>query len=147
MREVQDLDQAYQIARDAERFTRGPIFCRPEAPRTSAPSQPPRPSQMRPNQPNPSQDKGKAPEVQRSPNTKVVCFKCHKAGHYAGQCPTRALHIGELEEEESEPIEPLDDCVEEVYQAEDNLVDEYEGDEDLVDPDLLGVVRYILIQN
>ena len=51
----------------------------------------------------------------------------------------------ELGENETEPIEPLDDCVEEVYQAKDNLAKEYEGDEEL-DPDLLGIVRCILTQ-
>ena len=51
----------------------------------------------------------------------------------------------ELGENETEPIAPLDDCVEKVYQAEDNLAEEYEGDEEL-DPDLLGVVRCILTQ-
>ena len=41
MREVQDLELAYQVARDAKRFNRGPVYCRPEPPRTSAPSQHP----------------------------------------------------------------------------------------------------------
>ena len=50
----------------------------------------------------------------------------------------------ELEGNEAEPIAPLDDCVEKVYQAEDNLADEYEDDEDYVDLDFLGVVRCIL---
>ena len=50
----------------------------------------------------------------------------------------------ELEENKTKPIAPLDDCVEEVYQAENNLADEYEGDKDVVHPDLLGVVRCIL---
>ena len=67
MREVQDLEQAYQVARDAERFHRGPMYHRPKAPRTSAPNQPSGPSQIRPNRPNPStpwthrDDRGKAP--------------------------------------------------------------------------------------
>ena len=52
----------------------------------------------------------------------------------------------ELGENKTEPIAPLEDCVEEVYQAEDNLADEYEGDEDLVDLDLLEIVRCILTQ-
>ena len=56
----------------------------------------------------------------------MACYRCHKLGHYASNCPTRALHIGELEESESEPKEPLGDNVEEVYQAEDNLAEEYE---------------------
>ena len=42
LREVQDLEHAYQIARDAERFLRGPYIRKPEAPRTNIPSQPPR---------------------------------------------------------------------------------------------------------
>ena len=52
----------------------------------------------------------------------------------------------ELGENEAEPITPLDDYFEKVYQAKDNLADEYEGDEEIVDPDLLGVVRCILAQ-
>ena len=51
----------------------------------------------------------------------------------------------ELGENETKPIAPLDDCVEKVYQAEDNLAKEDEGDEEL-DPNLLGVVRCILTQ-
>ena len=39
MREVHDLEIAYQIARDAERFHRGSVFHRPEAPRHSVSSQ------------------------------------------------------------------------------------------------------------
>ena len=46
MREVQDLEQAYQVARNAERFHRGSMYRRPEAPRSSTPNQPPGPSQM-----------------------------------------------------------------------------------------------------
>ena len=58
------------------------------------------------------------------------------------QCPSRALHIGEVEEENSEPLEYSE---EEVYEAGDCLADEYEGDEEIVDsPDLLGVVRCIM---
>ena len=40
MREVHDLEQAYQVARDAERFHRGPMYRRTEIPRTSLPNQP-----------------------------------------------------------------------------------------------------------
>ena len=43
-----------QVARDAERFNRGPVYHRPDPPRTSAPSQQPGPSQVRPSRPNPS---------------------------------------------------------------------------------------------
>ena len=152
MREVFDLEQAYQVARDAERFHRGPMYRRPEPPRISTPSQPSGPSQTRPHRSIPDtpltrrDDRGKAPEVQRTPNPNVACFKCHKSGHYASNCPSRALHIGDLANPESDPAEPLEDCEEEVYHAEDNLVDEYEGDEDYVEPDLVGVVRCILTQ-
>ena len=142
MREVHDLELAYQIARDAERFYRGPILRRPEAPRTNTPSQLLGPNQTRFNRPNPNtpltrrDDKGKLPEVQRYLNPKA-CFKCQKVGHFASNCPNRALHIGELGEGESEPQEPLDDFEEEIYQVDDNLAEEYEGDETLVDQDLL----------
>ena len=49
----------------------------------------------------------------------------------------------ELEESETEPIIPLE---EEVYQAEDNLANEYEEEEDYESPNLLGVARCILTQ-
>ena len=65
-----------------------------------------------------------SPEVQRRSN--ITCFRCHKSGHYACQCPTKALHIGELEENESEPITKPE---EEVYEANPSLVEEYEEDE------------------
>ena len=48
-REVHDLEQAYQVARDAERFHRGPLYRRHETPRTSVPSQPIGANQMRHN--------------------------------------------------------------------------------------------------
>ena len=103
MRDVQDLEQAYLIECDAERFHRGPLYHKPEAPRTSTPNQPSGPSQMRPNQPNPStpwthrDDRGKAPIAQRNPDPNA-CFKCHQVGHYASNCPSRALYIEELGE-------------------------------------------------
>jgi len=60
------------------------------------------------------------------------------------QCPSRALHIGEAKEGESEPLE---NDKEEVYEAGDCLADEYEGDEENVDSsDVLGVVRCIMTQ-
>ena len=39
LREVHDLEQAYQIARDYERFQRGPIIRRPELTRNGTPNQ------------------------------------------------------------------------------------------------------------
>ena len=51
MREVFDLEQAYQVARDVERFHRGPMYRRPEPPRMSTPSQPSGSSQTRPTDP------------------------------------------------------------------------------------------------
>ena len=87
-------------------------------------------------------DKGKSPEVRRESN--VHCFRCHKVGHYASQCPTRALHIRELEEEA--PV-PTEDYEEEVYEAKVNLIDENEGDEEIIDSSkILEVVGYILTQ-
>ena len=38
MRDVQDLELAYHVAHNAERFSRRPMYHKPEAPRTSAPS-------------------------------------------------------------------------------------------------------------
>ena len=103
LREVHDLDQAYQVARDCEKFQRRPLFHRPEPTRINPPGNRPSPSPSTANRPNLAtplvqrEDKGKSPEVRREGN--VHCFRCHKIGHYASQCPTRALHIGELEEE------------------------------------------------
>ena len=52
----------------------------------------------------------------------------------------------ELEENETEPTVPIDDCEEKVYQAKDNLADEYEDDEHYIDLDFFGIVRCILTQ-
>ena len=52
MRKVHDLEQAYQIARDAERFQRTPIYRKSDAPRTSAPNQQIGSNQPRFNRPN-----------------------------------------------------------------------------------------------
>ena len=149
LREVHDLDQAYQVARDCERFQRRPLFRRPEPPRINPPGNRPSPSPSIANRPSPTtplvrrEDKGKSPEVRREGN--VHCFRCHKIGHYASQCPTRALHIGEKEEEDIEPIEHSEE--EEVYEAGVSLADEYEGDEEIIDSsETLGVVRCILTQ-
>ena len=80
--------------------------------------------------------------IQQRPNP-IACYKFHQVSHYASNCPSKALYMEELEENEIEPVIPLEDRVEEVYQAEDNLAKEYEGDEEL-DLDLLGVVKCIL---
>ena len=45
------------------------------------------------------EDKGKAPlvgEPSRGLGARDVCYRCGGFGHYVGQCPSRALHIGEL---------------------------------------------------
>ena len=91
------------------------------------------------NQPVYRDDRGKSVETPKKNN--VHCFRCHKLGHYASQYPTRALHIGKSEEENFEEVN------EEIYEAEIGLVEEYEGDEEEVDPtETLGVVRCILSQ-
>ena len=158
LREVHDLDQAYQVAMDYERFQRRATFRRPEPirfnPPVSRPSSVPgttnRPrSSSNPTprtnpaiSPIPREDKGKSPEVRGE--RERVCYKCRKPGHFVSQCPSRALHIGEAEEGESEPLENDE---EEVYEAGDCLADEYEGDEENVDSsDVLGVVRCIMTQ-
>ena len=96
----------------------------------------PAPSQVHPSRPNPStlltrmNDRGKAPKTQRTPSPNIVFFRCHKVGHFASQCPTRSLYIGELDEEDPKPI---NDYEEEVYEAGLNLVDQYEGDEETIE--------------
>ena len=60
------------------------------------------------------------------------------------QCPTRALHIGEVEGETSKYLEESN---EEVYEVETNLVEEYKGDDDEIYPtEFVGVIRCILAQ-
>ena len=90
-------------------------------------------------------DKGKAPTFQKNPSPSPnACFRCNKVGHFASQCPTRSLHIGELEEDEPEPNE---DEEQEVYEVEIDLIEEYEGEEEDFDQsDLIGIVRCILSQ-
>ena len=102
---------------------------------------------MRPNRPIPStpigqvSDKGKAPLIQKSSNLNVQCFKCSKKGHYSNQYPTHSLHIGEIVEEENEPIKEIE---EEVYEAESNLINEYVEEEEEIDyEENLGVVRIL----
>ena len=94
------------------------------------PSAPPHrfgPGSNYPSKPNPSSsivkpvDKGKAPETPKT--SRPVCFRCQKEGHFASTCPTRSLHIGKPDEEE-EP-ESTEDCIEEVYEADPVLVNEY----------------------
>ena len=123
---------------------------RPEPSRFNVPgnrpgSTPTQPNRFTPNAPlTRREDKGKGVEVQRGNNSNVQCFKCRKTGHYASQCPSRALHIGGTDEEQTEQLES---CEEEVYEAEENLADEYEGDEEVLDSsEFLGVVRCILTQ-
>ena len=94
------------MARDAERFLRGPIYHRPKAPRTSAPNQLLGPNQSRPSRPNPNaplahrEERGKAP-IWPSPNPSA-CFKCHQVGHFASNCLYRALFMEELKEKDFE---------------------------------------------
>ena len=111
----------------------------------SAPNQLLGPNQSRPSRPNPNaplahrEDRGKAP-IWPSPNPSAN-FKCHQVGHFASNCPHRALFMKELEKNETEPIVYLE---EEAYQDEDNLANEYEEEEDYENPYLLGIVRCIL---
>ena len=141
-REINDLEQAYQVARTAEQFSRGPMTVRP-----SAPPQRSGPGPNYPSKPNPSpsiarpEDKGKAPETQKT--ARPVCFRCQKVGHFASTYPTRSQHIAEPEENEPEPTEG---CTEEVYEADPALVDEYEEEDTPIESGPLGVVRCILSQ-
>ena len=54
LREVRNLEHAYQIARDYERFKRGPNFSRPESTEITNPNPKPESSQADPGQPDPS---------------------------------------------------------------------------------------------
>ena len=113
-----------------------PLPARPN-PSRSEPSQP---SSSRPNVSRPPIDKEKSIEAPRKFGT---CFKCHQPSHYASDCPTRSLHLGDLEEERN-PEDTLEH-EEEVYGEGLNLAEEYEEDEESCDPtDCLGVVRCIL---
>ena len=117
--------------------------------RPSAPSQRSGSGPSYPSRPNPStpiarpDDKGKAPEIQRPPTSKVVCFRCQKVGYFASNYPTRSLHIGEIGEEDQETTEGFE---EEAYEADQDLMEEYDEEDTPIDSDLLGVVRCILSQ-
>ena len=94
------------------------------------------------NQPTHRDDRGKSVDTPRENN--VHYFRCHKVGHYVSQCPTQALHIGEVEEENFEYSERVN---EKIYEAEIDLVEEYDGDEEEIDAtEAIGVVRCILAQ-
>ena len=90
-------------------------------------------------------DRGRAPVVHGEGSQNMECYRCHQVGHFANKCPVQNLHIGEIGEEE-EP-EAAEECGEEVYEAELDLAEEYEGNEEEIEsPNLVGVVRYILAQ-
>ena len=57
MRDVQDLELAYQVARNAKRFSRGPLYHKPEAPRASMPNQPSGPKSNAPSAHRDDRDK------------------------------------------------------------------------------------------
>ena len=149
LKEVHDLEHAYQIALDSERFQRKPVTYRTEPTRynpsrvipnqNQVPSSRPRPN----TQPGLREDRGKAPVAQREKDPKSICFRCNQPGHFAAQCPLRALYIGDPELEEPAAKEPSD---EEVYEAATEIMDEYVEDEEVLGMDQLGVVRCILTQ-
>ena len=149
LKEVHDLEHAYQIALDSERFQRKPVTYRTEPTRynpsrvipnqNQVPSSRPRPN----TQPGLREDRGKAPVAQREKDPRSICFRCNQPGHFAAQCPLRALYIGDPELEEPAAKEPSN---EEVYEADTELMDEYVEDEEVLGMDQLGVVRCILTQ-
>ena len=122
-RKVNDLDHAYQITKDCERFPRRPILPRPEPTKITIPKPKPEPSQIDQGQPDPSQtdpgqpdpsppmiyneDKDKAPEIQQS------------------------LHLDDVEKEETEPTKECDDV--EIYEEDISLIDEYEEEEEEIE--------------
>ena len=82
-------------------------------------------------------------------NQKGISFKCQQPGHFAAQCPKRALAIGEQESEEKEG-----DVQEWMYEPPtiDDLNDEEEFDQLAIvklpqssKPDL-GVIRCAIAQ-
>ncbi|XP_038989081.1 uncharacterized protein LOC120112937 [Phoenix dactylifera] len=138
MREVYSLEQAYQLAQDYERFQRMPIT-RPSEPRNSSILGPrPEPHQVPRTNPNPTsttrpplvappprkEDRGKGTlnEGRRESSSRGRCFNCHGIGHFANQCPSRALHIGEIEEEH--PGETVED--EEIHIADPELAEGFD---------------------
>lgn len=168
MREVYSLEQAYQLAQDHERFQRWPVSRQPEPHNPgilgSRPSQAPGPisgqiprpssNQVPQNRPLPvgpplrREEKGKGVLIEnpRPSSSGIRCFKCNAIGHFASQCPTRALHIGEPEVKN--PKEPRGE-EDEVYIAGTELVEAYEEPSTLEEAgpeDRVGVVRCVLVQ-
>ena len=122
---IHHLEDAYQIARDYEEFLRGPIF--PESTKIPILSPKQEPSQTNPGQLDLSppmtcdEDKDEIPEIQQT------------------------LYIDEVEKEEPEPIEETVEV--EIYEADESLVDEYEGEGEEFEPsDLPGEAGCSLTQ-
>lgn len=86
-------------------------------------------SQERTTQPDQSQDK------EKKDRSKLVCFRCDKAGHFASVCPERLQKIQEANKVETEDADPALYMHELVFLNEENLVPKkYEikkGEEDL----------------
>ena len=172
MREVYSLEHAYQLTQDYERFHKSPVIRRPEHFKTGILG--PRPvmnqtlasfkSSMAqtPSRPPPvtfparKDDKGKGVigETSRT-NSRIQCFKCNGIGHMASQCPSRVLHIGELENENLENIPEENTPGEEVYITDPELADNFEvydttheePEQSFTPEDRLGVVRCVLAQS
>ncbi|XP_073117835.1 uncharacterized protein [Elaeis guineensis] len=154
LREVTTLEQAYQLALDLERFSRYSILRRPEPSRVTPSGSRPNINQTLSNGPpltnsiGRKEDKGKGAigELSKESSSRFYCFKYHGYSHFAAQFPNRSLIIEELEGETLENIE------EEVYEADPDLVEQFESTEDILgyaapESDLrLGVVRYVLAQ-
>ena len=64
-----------------------------------------------PNRTTLDNDKGKGIVINNPPQvagSQTHYYKCHEVGHYASQCPSRAMFLGESQSEEQLPTEEQD---------------------------------------
>ena len=102
LREVLTLQQAYQLVQDLELYSRPPNRRFDTSTRSYQPTKP------TPSQPTQFQagSQSKTPVTQSNKGKSIIskdsgveCYRCHKFGHYAAQCPNRNLLIDEQKED------------------------------------------------